>query len=174
MATEFSDEEVKRLEEEFRTFLPPQPSLADVEAAPQVERLAFAGTAWGMLLHVDTGEAGNRNLFLNPIVARTLMEGIGEAGITHKWWPKLENKQIPLARDLTRADMEDAEQVRSIRTANMPEGLLAVCGSERGTISFFLRPNFASAIAWSVEEIGKRAGWWDPDYSIISNQNSLN
>ena len=174
MATEFSDREVKQLEEEFRTFLPPEPSFVDVEIAPKAERLAFAGSGKGMLLLVDTGVAGRWTLFMNPIVARTLMEGVAEAGEVHKWWPELKDGQIPLARDLTRADLEEAELVRSLRTANVPEGILAVCGSERGTITFFLRPNFAAAIACTVDKIGKRAEWWDPGYGIIPDVKSLN
>jgi len=130
MGTGFSSAQVEELEEEFRKFLPPEPTLEDVEAAPKVERLAFAGTEIGMLLHVDTGKAGSRNLFLNPIVARELLEGIAEAGDVHKWWPTLENKQIPLAPNLTREDLEDAEQVRSLRTGNVPNGILVVGGSE--------------------------------------------
>lgn len=170
MPTEFTDEQVKQLEEEFQTFLPPEPSLADIASAPVTERLAFAGTGLGMLLHVDTGTVVRRNLFLNPIVARTLMEGVAEAGEVHKWWPGLKDGQIPLAPELTRADLESAEQVRSIRTANVPEGVLALCGSERGTISFFMEPNFAAAVAHMVDEVGRLAEWWDPsDFSVIPN-----
>ena len=173
MATEFSDEEVKQLEEEFRTFLPPEASFDDVEIAPKVERLAFAGTGKGMLMLVDTGVAGRRTLFMNPIVARTLMEGVAEAGEVHKWWPELKDGQIPLAPNLTRDDVEDAELVRSVRTSNVPEGILAVCGSERGTITFFLAPNFGAAIACTVDQIGKRAEWWDPDYAVLPKIGNL-
>jgi hypothetical protein len=173
MATELTDEEVKQLEEEFREFLPPEASLADVEIAPKVERLAFAGTSEGMLLLVGTGAAGRRTLFMNPIVARTLMEGVAEAGEVHKWWPELKDGQIPLAPDLTRTDLEEAELVRSLRTVNVPDGLLAVCGSEGGIITFFLRPNFAAAIACTVDKIGKQAEWWDPDYAVLPKIGNL-
>lgn len=162
------------MQEEFRTFLPPEASLVDVEVAPIAERFAFAGTGKGMLLHVDTGATGKRMLFMNPIVARTLMEGVAEAGEVHEWGPELKDGQIPLAPDLTREDLEDAELVRSVRTANVPDGILAVCGGGRGTITFFLRPNFAAAVACTVDKIGKRAEWWDPDYAVIPNADSLN
>lgn len=174
IGTSFTIDQLQQLEEEFQLCLPPEPTLDDVAEAPTVKRLAFAGTEWGMLLHVDTGKAGKKNLFLNPLVARTLMEGIGEGGKVQNWWPKVENKQIPLAPELTPDDLDTAEQVRSVRTANVPTGLLAVFGSERGHITCFLTPNFAAAVAWSVSEIGLKAGWWGEDFDIRPAGTDLN
>ena len=81
MATGFTTEEIEQLEADYRAYMPPEPTLNDVKTAPRAKRLAFAGTEKGMLLHVDTGKHGKINLFLNPIVARTLMEGITQGGI---------------------------------------------------------------------------------------------
>lgn len=103
-----------------------------------------------------------------------IMEGAAHGDMVHNWWSKVEGQDIPAGRDLTREDFATADYVRSVRAANLVHGLLLVFGSEKGSMRFFMTPKFAASIAWAVDEIGKKAAWWDDDYGIIPNAGSMN
>jgi hypothetical protein len=158
MATGFTPEKLKQIHDEFETHLPVEPAFEDAESAPVLSRVSFAGTENGILIHLDFGAAGVKNVFLNPLVARTLIEGINEGGTSHRWWPSLANKEVAIGPELTRADLDSAVFVRSLRTGSVPAGVLVV--TDR--LSWFMDPTFSAAIAWSVDQTAKRAGWWDP------------
>jgi len=170
MATGFTPEKLRKIHAEFEAHLPDEPAFEDAETAPAVTRVSFAGTEMGMLMHLDFGPGGTQNVFLNPLVARTLLEGISEAGVSHRWWPAFVNGQVAIGPELSRADLDHATHIRSVRTDSVPAGILVVTDS----LTWFMEPAFASAVAWSIDETGKRAGWWDPVYDLIPSSGSQN
>ena len=161
MAIGYTRDEILKLGAQFEAFLPSEPALTDWLNAPRVRRLAFAGVQLGILVHVDAGPYDTPNLFMNPIVARTLLEGIAMAGKVHDWWPRIVDKEVPLAFDHIPQGLDGAVNVRSLRTADVPEGILFVCGAGFGELAYFLAPNFAAALAWAIHHTADRAGWWD-------------
>jgi len=65
--------------------------------------------------------------------------------------------------ELAHSDLDGAVDIRSLRTGSIASGILVVTDK----VTWFMDPAYASAVAWSVDETGKRAGWWDPVYDLI-------
>jgi hypothetical protein len=170
MSTGYTETQLQECRDEAIRLASAHPTHADLKTAPELRRVAMAGTEVGALVRMALkNQSKTLIFFLNPVIA-LLMIALNQAGMNFKWWSEPQPSDAKPLPDLERHDLEKAKRVVSITTASEPNGLL-VRFAGGGTFTFYIPRRFAAEIVTVLNGIGETATWWDQDFRLLPKPN---
>ena len=167
MTTGCTESQLQEFRDEALRFAPAHPTHADLKTAPELRRLAMAGTDVGALVRLALkSHANTLTFFLNPVIALELMIALNQAAMNFKWWDKPEAWAAKSLAELDRKDLDKALRVVSIVTASEPNGLLVrFAGGD--VFTFYIPRQFAGEVVTWLNYLGETAKWWDADFRLL-------
>jgi len=171
MTTGCTATQLQEFRDEALRHAPPHPTHADLKTAPELRRVAMAGTDVGAVVRLALKKSPKTlTFFLNPVIAVELMVALNQAAMNFKWWEQPKRDDAMTLPELTREDLDKAFQVISITTASEPNGLL-VCFAGGEAFTFYIPRKFAADVVTWLHYIGDTAKWWDENYVLLPKPN---
>lgn len=171
MTTGCTASQLQQFREEALSQAPPHPTHADVGRAPEVRKVAMAGTDVGALVRLGLKHTYRKQtFFLNPVIALELMVGLNRAAMNFKWWDRGQPADAKTLPELQPKDLERAIRISAITTSSEQNGLLVrLAGQE--TYTFYIPRKFAADVFTWLHHIGDTAKWWDENYVLLPKPN---
>lgn len=172
MSTGYTAAQLDELWQVMLRQAPTLPSAAVLKSAPQIKRVATAGTEVGMLLRLSLKDRAKPvTFFLNCAVALELMFGINRAALEAKWWDQPETSNAKPLPDLQREDLDSSRAVVSLMTASEPNGLFVIFSDRTTPFTFYIPRRFAAELLSLINGVGEKAQWWDKNFQLLPTPN---
>jgi hypothetical protein len=141
VTTGCTETQLQEFRDEALRLAPPHPTHADLKTAPELRRVAMAGTDVGALVRLALRDhPKSLTFFLNPVIALELIIALNQAAMNFKWWGRQETSGAKPLGELEREALNKALRVVSIVTASEPNGLLVrFAGGD--TFTFYIPGN---------------------------------